>query len=136
MNNPHDNEILKRWDLLLGLAPEGTLKYDRNKLIKDLLMEELTLARKQGYEEGLKETAIKLDKNMAKWLKGTDEASKEFIEAIKKQGAEEMMRKAKEIIETLSVFDPRTQEEMGSLRLSGYRQALSALKSALEKKHE
>lgn len=49
-------------------------------------------AHAKGYEEGLRETAIKLDKNMAEWLKGTDEASREVLDAVRSKEREETLQ--------------------------------------------
>ncbi len=45
MNEPNQQEWEKILDLILGLAPEGTLKYDRNQLIKETFRELLSSHR-------------------------------------------------------------------------------------------
>lgn len=87
-----NNHETRDWEVMFD---ELMMCFDTNhyedKTIKDFIKSILTSHTEEAYQKGLKETAIKVDKNFVDFLKSQE--SNKLIDEIKRSVKEEMVKK-------------------------------------------
>ncbi len=104
--NQIEGEWEKDFESLWGASfdSEGDIEPFEFERLKDFVRQILETTRKEAYEKGLHETAIRADKEMVDWLKDNSEGI-EMIEDIKKEAIKSTLTSVMEEAKNLKPED-------------------------------